>query len=120
VSPIRYSNLLLIVINQMTGSSEAMELVTKSKEVNPWWTYNQSHPCYKNYMNNLPRRRLDECFVSPKLLHAFFRANERWAGGEKHFNSPVVSCADTNSFQRCTLFHLILSLSLSLAVPFTD
>lgn len=26
--------------------------------------YNKEHPCHKLYMNNLTRRRLDECFVS--------------------------------------------------------
>jgi hypothetical protein len=69
VSPIRYSNLILIVIDQMSGSSASVVLKTEQEQLNPFWTYGDKHPCYKNYMNNLPRRRLDECFVSYFLVN---------------------------------------------------
>jgi hypothetical protein len=54
----------------MKGSSTRVELTTKMNEVNTWWEYNATHPCYKIYLNNMTRRRLDECFVSNELLSA--------------------------------------------------
>lgn len=48
----------------MTGNGVRNDLTTKMEEVNTWWEYNATHPCYKIYLNELPRRRLDECYVN--------------------------------------------------------
>lgn len=62
------SNLLLIVINKMndmtTESSDGEVLSTEPLEMETGLQYGVVHPCHKLYMNNLTRRRLDECFVS--------------------------------------------------------
>lgn len=43
------------------------QLTTEPKEMETGLEYGVVHPCHKLYMNTLPRRRLDECFVSSIL-----------------------------------------------------
>lgn len=63
------SNLLLIVINKINLTTESTAassgiLSTEPIEMETGLQYGVVHPCHKLYMNTLPRRRLDECFVS--------------------------------------------------------
>lgn len=54
-------------MNEVTSESTADGedwLTTEAKEMETGIQYHVEHPCHKRYMNNFPRRRLDECFVS--------------------------------------------------------
>lgn len=64
VARIPHSNLILVVVNQMIGGKSTKVLSTQMEEVKVWETYNGTYPCNKIYLNDLPRRRLAECFVS--------------------------------------------------------
>lgn len=65
VNRIPNSNLLLIVINSLELGVKSTDILsTKPKEMETGIQYGVVHPCHKLYMNTLPRRRLDECFVS--------------------------------------------------------
>lgn len=64
---IPYSNLLLVVVN------------TEHQSCNPYVTsspveieYDEKFPCHKLKLNDLPRRRLDECFTEhPDVWNVF-------------------------------------------------
>lgn len=60
------SNLLLVVINSLDLEVKTATdiLSTDPIEMETGLQYGVVHPCHKLYMNFLPRRRLDECFVS--------------------------------------------------------
>lgn len=67
------SNLLLIVINKIDDATTdspvettitSQVLSTEPKEMETGLQYGVVHPCHKKYMNELYRRRLEECFVS--------------------------------------------------------
>lgn len=66
------SNLLLVVVNKMEDLENPPDILTTDpQEMVTGVQYGSEHPCHKIYMNNLPRRRLDECFVSfpPRSFH---------------------------------------------------
>lgn len=62
------SNLLLVVINKIDSAMDSFKfegtMTTEAQVMEVKKTYNVSFPCHKLYMNELPRRRLTECFVS--------------------------------------------------------
>lgn len=63
VNRIPRSNLLLVVVDTKHEMTD-IKLSTEPVELTVEDVYNVTHPCHKLYMNTLPRRRLDECFVS--------------------------------------------------------
>lgn len=68
VNRIPNTNLLLVVINKIDDAAADLHdgevLSTEPVEMETGLQYGVEHPCHKLYMNNLKRRRLDECFVS--------------------------------------------------------
>lgn len=83
------SNLLLVFVNKMENlDTPVNDLTTDPKEIDRIDQYDCEHPCHKIYMNELPRRRLDECFVSAfevslnSLVTCLFRFTDLKSQGE--------------------------------------
>lgn len=77
-SRIPYSNLLLVVIGATTQNYPKMILGAEAQRINYTYFGNDSFPCHKKYLNNLGRRRLDDCFTEDcrvGLLFALLRTN---------------------------------------------
>lgn len=56
---IPHTNLMLVVINKTCTNKITKTLSASPEEIQ----YNYEFPCYKTYLNNLPRRRLEGCFT---------------------------------------------------------
>lgn len=62
-SRIPFSNLLLVVIGPANQNHPKKTLGAEAKRINYTYLDDDTFPCHKKYLNNLERRRLDDCFT---------------------------------------------------------
>lgn len=126
VNRIPNSNLLLIVINKISLTTESTSssgiLSTEPIEMETGLKYGVVHPCHKLYMNTLPRRRLDECFVSEITSSSLFLCRRRFCNDiyclffpvysqtEHEYEEETAYCGSSYRIERNLILAFVLSL----------